>query len=407
MKGYVLFFIFGAIILSERASAQNYIRVDGYRELRSLIRSDKEKVGNFILQNQTDSIRKYFDVYYLVSDMPVNDAVSFYSYRERALINFFLDDSNQIWRDIDDDAHYFSYQMRVPVTANIIIPELTTLMSEFWIEFAKNKLEGNPAQNDKEELLLLYLKRIINDLVGFPHSELFSQDSINVSARNILSTMDPIKSRRAFVLDHILYEFEDTSFGLGFSLLPFGYSSFNTGLSEVFESGYSFNFDSELQFKRFALNLSVFATRSEIQKDVLLDELLWSTEGDASVVGFSGNIGYAIVDNRRLRIAPMAGINLTRATYIFADSTYSDNGEAFVQPHFGLTMDAKFRLKSRPDGIFATTGYHPRSERDCIYIRLYAGHLPVGLSNAFGNRGSITQVGLGVGYFLGWTRLRE
>jgi hypothetical protein len=407
MKRLILIFILGLMILSEQASSQTYVRVDDYRELRDQMRIEKEKVRNFILQNESDSIKKYFDVYYLVSGRAVSDAISFFSYREKTLINFFLDDSNQIFRDIDDDKHYFTYQYRVPASANVIIPDLTDIMSGFWVEFAQRKTDGSLAKNDKEEYLRLYLKRVINDLTGFPQIETFSQDSINASARNIIETMDAIDSRGKFLVNHILYELENSDFGVGFSFLPFGFRSFNTGLADVFENSYCFIMDMDFVYKRLTLNSSISISKSPLRKEVLLNDFLWSSDGSAYIMGISGSLGYMVLNTNRLKITPMVGVNHTRVTYSFADSTYSDNSEVFVQPHFGITMDAKFRIKSWRRDLFSSEGYHPRSDQDCLYIRFYAGHFPNGFSNAFGESGSVTHLSLGVGYYMGYTRLKR
>lgn len=394
------------ILLVQSATAQVYVRVDNYRELRDQMIKEKEKVRNFILRNESDSIKKYFDVYYLVSGRAVSDAIPFFSHREETLINFYLDDSNQIFRDIDDNTHYFTIQCRVPASANIIIPDLTDIMSPFWVEFARKSTEGSLAKNDKEEYLRLYLKRAINELTGFPSSQTFSQDSINASVRRIIETMDAIDSRRKFLVDHILYELESSDFGFGFSFLPAGFRSFNGGLADIFENSYSFIMDIDLVYKRLALNSSISMSNSPLRREVLLDDFLWSSEGSARISGVSGSIGYMVINTSRLRITPMVGVNQTRVIYNFADSTYSDNSEVFVQPHFGVNLDVKFRIKPWRWDLFSSEGYHPGTDQDCFYIRLYAAHLPSGFSNTFGDRGSLNIIGIGLGYYQGWTRLR-
>ena len=147
-------------------------------------------------------------------------------------------------------------------------------------------------------------------------------------------------------------------------------------------------------------------SNSPLRREVLLDDFLWSSEGSARISGVSGSIGYMVINTSRLRITPMVGVNQTRVIYNFADSTYSDNSEVFVQPHFGVNLDVKFRIKPWRWDLFSSEGYHPGTDQDCFYIRLYAAHLSSGFSNTFGDRGSLNIIGIGLGYYQGWTRLR-
>ncbi|MCU0825420.1 MAG: hypothetical protein MUF77_12350 [Leptospira sp.] len=395
------------ILLIKTASSQTYIRVDDYRSLKIHAHNEKEKVKNFILTKEVDSVRKYFDLNYIVPDQPLDKVIPFFNNRERAFVNFFINDKSQLRSDIESNKHYFSPELNSNVDSNLSIADLTKNMMDFWITFSQEKIRIGVATNDQEELLLLYLRRIINDLVGFPEYFVFSQDSINTAARKIGLFMDPSDLRRDFISDHLIYETEYDGKGYSISFSPISYISFNSGLKSVFSNSYGLSFDVDLRYRQVMFNLGLSYRYSDIKRDVVRNDLLWQSDGRAFITGLTGSLGYSVLNTKRFTLTPLAGYSSMRITYSLADSTYSENAEDFLGPHIALLADLKLVKNQKSKAYSSNITRLEPAESSYFYIRLYAGHFPSGFSNAFEERGSVTYVSLGVGYFVGMTRPRR
>ena len=393
--------------ITEYTSAQTYVRVDDYRSLKIVAHGEKEKVKNFILTNELDSIRNYFDLSYIIPDAPLDKVIPFFNNRERAFVNFLINDKTQLRRDIENDRHYFSSELYLDPSGHLAISDLTQNMLDYWITFASERVSSSIPSDDQEELLLLYLKRATNDLVGFPYFTVFSQDSINIAARRIALLLDPVDLRRDFIINHIMYVEEYAGKGYGISLSPIGYTSFNSDLANVFSNSYSLSFDLDLRYRQLLFNLGLSYRYSDLKKDVTREDLLWQNDGTAFITGLTGSLGYSVLNTRRLTLTPMAGLNSMRITYSFEDSTYSDNAENFINPHIAVLADFKL-LKNRKSKLNSSniSSLEP-DQSSYFFIRFYAGHFPNGFSNAFGESGSVTHLSLGVGYYFGKTRLRK
>ena len=160
-------------------------------------------------------------------------------------------------------------------------------------------------------------------------------------------------------------EFENRSFGYALHA-GLGAGSFTGSIGEHFSPTFNFMFGFDLAYKKSILYLNGTLAGSKVRKDYIADES-WYKNQSVGVAIIDVSYGYALLDNRKLRLAPFVGLGITELSRGNKDN--KDDTQSLVDCNaiFGLNADYKLRTRIK----FAPNYLGKEKVETSIRARLY------------------------------------
>lgn len=257
---------------------------------------------------------------------------------------------------------------------------------------AKLESEIRAADLNREttEFLLLNLKNLTMDPVKNP----FAQDTINAGADAFISKY-PESNYIDFARTSIRYKLVPKKWGMAFEFFS-GYSLFNGTLSDNYTNNVPIGVSFDIAYKNAVLYLRDYIGFNKSKTDV--DYSLGTFEKGSRTMVFlpEASLGYAVLDNNLLKIAPFAGIGAmdigptTAATEKIPE--LSEATLEFTTTYMaGINFDIKLGKKKTP-------AYSPKSSYGFIRIR-YAYNMPQFENDYPGMCGNMHYFTIGFGGF--------
>lgn len=196
-----------------------------------------------------------------------------------------------------------------------------------------------------------------------------------------------------FQPDHKIPEFETRNFGYAMHA-GFGSGFFTGSLGEHFAPTFNFMYGFDFAYKKSIFYLNGTLAGDKVRKDYIFAES-WYEGQRANVTIIDVSYGYALIDNKKIKFSPFAGLGITEFT---GKNKNDKKGEPRIVDYnmiFGINIDYKIRtrLKLVPNHYFGVKEKVETSVRARLYITRakyyedlqgYSINLTIGLCG-FGN----------------------
>lgn len=206
----------------------------------------------------------------------------------------------------------------------------------------ENDLLAGDLQATEEDFLLLYLEYLLADSED-AHRE---QARINNLADTFL-TKHPNSTYENYVRENLRFRYVRTKWGLAFEFFS-GYGLLTGELSEEFQNSIPMGIAFDVEYNDFTLYLRNYIGFSFTKKERPYNGGVWEEDSQVRVYLPEASLGYAVIDNSRIKLSPFAGIASTSISPTEVDidrePDVEEAGLDFTTTYMaGLNLD--FKLK--------------------------------------------------------------
>lgn len=160
-------------------------------------------------------------------------------------------------------------------------------------------------KDEDYDFLLLYLKFLLTD----PAEPEREQNRINQLANVFLSTYPNSKYEKV-IRNNIRYVLVPSRWGADFEFFT-GYGYFTDALSDHYQNNIPIGIAFDFEYDKFTLFLRNYIGFSFTRKDRPFNGGVWKEDSQVRVYLPEASLGYAVVNSRKLKISPFAGIGST------------------------------------------------------------------------------------------------
>lgn len=171
-----------------------------------------------------------------------------------------------------------------------------------------------------------------------------SLDSMNVSADRFLQRF-PKSPYEAFVRQNIRYVFKPSKWGFAAEFFS-GYGAFKDALAKSFKNNVPIGVAFDVSYKRFILYLRDYIGFSKTRDTLRFKSGVWQKDAQVRVFLPEASIGYVLLDNRFIKLAPFAGMTTASISPTEYDrnqlAEYDGVGLDFTRSYtLGVNLDVK------------------------------------------------------------------
>lgn len=247
---------------------------------------------------------------YLVEELDDKDYQALYI-PEYWFILYWTQEYDELLRNVrlhNNTPNSFQQRNRLSPMRDLLYTELreksanSSLLLEMFIE----KSELDTADKQFASMFLKYL------IMGEEGDQNITQENLNIYANDFLKQY-PQSDYGDFVKKYIHNKQTQRNWAAGFDISG-GYTALTENLGKSFNSGGNLSLGGDIYYKRVNLNFQITSTFSKNRTEKTLpeyDDLVWKDRAKISASSVDFALGYALIDNRYLNIAPFAGIGGT------------------------------------------------------------------------------------------------
>lgn len=137
--------------------------------------------------------------------------------------------------------------------------------------------------------------------------------------------------------------FENRNFGYGMNA-GFGTGLFTGSLGKHFGPTFNLIFGFDLAYKKSMFYLSGTVGVNKVRKDYISD-ISWHEGQRTNVAIVDISYGYPLIDNKRIKLSPFAGLGITEISEVSINDTENEVRMVHYNMIFGINTD--FKLKTR------------------------------------------------------------
>jgi hypothetical protein len=254
---------------------------------------------------------------------------------ERLYIKYLAADYAWVLQEID--------RLAAPVTASVTAPPANVILRDYHYNYYPYGTEDNLYNNltdhmvlqfhtvrariaederlgrQQADLLQLYLRFYLPATAG----KAFSADSVYKEAKKFLKQY-PNSPYKDFVRRKIIYPVEEAPVKIGLGLQG-GYLNNSEALQSILRNTASFGAVMHVCYKELIFSVQVKVMSSNLPKDIPVNNVLWKSEFDYTYIMGDLNMGYLLVNNKRLWLYPYVGAGLSNLAP--SDKDAKDNPE--------------------------------------------------------------------------------
>ncbi len=157
--------------------------------------------------------------------------------------------------------------------------------------------------SDQHRDILLLHSRL---MVAKEHNPFINQDTLNYYADQFLDDY-PESPYENFVRHFIRYKYYPSDWGFGFEFLS-GFGLFTGRLNDHFRDNIPIGVAFDVEYRDLCLYLRDYIGFSKTKTDLSFNDVEWKNMSSARVFLPEASLGYVILENDKLKIAPFAGI---------------------------------------------------------------------------------------------------
>ncbi len=268
----------------------------------------------------------------------------------------------------------------------------TKLIEKSWEELImlEYNIDSSELDPQAKDFLLLHLNFMVS---GEPLMRL-SQEEVNKMADLYLET-HPESPYEDYLRNNIRYRYAPSKWAFGFEFFS-GFGMFTGELSEQYSNSVLLGFDFDVEYKKFTLFLRGHIGIGKLKKDKEFSSGIWE-EGSAANIGIpEASIGYAVVENDKIKLSPFLGIGGIEITAPQNDlDKRPELDEAGVSFSAAYTLGLNMNIKLGWDASSYQL-YHVPKDKSYWFLRVRYGYtLPQ--INQVGHNGNFHHITIGIG----------
>jgi hypothetical protein len=169
----------------------------------------------------------------------------------------------------------------------------------------KWEIERSNLSSADQDFLLLFLEYLLSN----PEDPQNEQERINNLADNFIAK-HPESNYVGYIKENIRFRYVSSNWGLAFEFFS-GYGLFTGNLSENFKNNVPMGVAFDVEYKKWTLYLRNYIGFSSNIEDRSFNGGVWEKDKQVRIYLPEASLGYTVVDNKRLKISPFAGIAST------------------------------------------------------------------------------------------------
>ncbi|MFW5820873.1 MAG: hypothetical protein ACOCWA_06260, partial [Bacteroidota bacterium] len=301
-SGIILTFYFLFLLLSESFAQQDSLReeiINYTNKKEKMISNGRRLMLDSFLEGDILKMKEVKD--YLVSLENENYAV-FHPF-EYWMVLYWTQDFPELLEDIRDfdSTSIIAYQHKLKPSKDMLsdkLMEQTVYSFDQILRFIKS----TELSAQKRDILMLHSRF----MVASENNPFINQDTLNYYADLFLEDY-PGSPYEEFVRHYIRYKYYPSDWGFGFEFLS-GYGLFTGSLNDQFRNNIPIGIAFDVEYKNLCLYLRDYIGFSKTKKDLYFNDGLWEKKSSSRVFLPEASLGYVIMDNEKLKIAPFSGI---------------------------------------------------------------------------------------------------
>lgn len=237
---------------------------------------------------------------------------------------------------------------------------LTAIKNQVFVVDTDIRLQiTNSDKSAEEKAFLILLFRWVCFANG---QSALNREIINQEAQAFLNNY-PSSIYNNFTRKHILYELSTSNWKLEGDIFG-GYACLSNMLKKNFNNVGTFGFTLGLGYKKWELLLRDELGFSRTKMPITLNQVTWAKKSAVQFVNGEIGLGYTVIENKRLKITPFAGVGFISFSPTGADvqknPTY-ENLDFTASPSYnaGVNFDLKLWDKTRSSyaGLFSENAF--------------------------------------------------
>lgn len=122
-----------------------------------------------------------------------------------------------------------------------------------------------------------------------------------------------------------------------------GHGIYNSNISKYFSNPYFIGINIDIHRKNFVIQVDDYIGFGKTKQTLTFsDQKEWKENKAALTFMFGGNLGYSIIDNKHIKLVPLAGINATLLSSTFLTTSENSENEPFL-PYYKIGFYIDFK----------------------------------------------------------------
>ncbi|MEJ8800463.1 hypothetical protein [Pontibacter sp. H249] len=313
---------------------------------------------------------------------------------ERWLIMYWTEDYQRLLQDAKDfsDEEVGAIYRKVVPQRDMLFDKMLERTRSSAVLMASNIAQTKLPQEQKDFLEM----HLFNTIAGDEY-KLVPQDTLNHMATSFLQRY-PVSPYANFTKQYVRYELKPAKWGFGFEFFS-GVGIFSGELKDKFNTNVPIGVAFDVSYKNWVLYLRDYIGFNSTKEALPFKSGVWEKDERATVFLPEASIGYVLVDEQRIKLAPFAGIagmDITPPTGVVEKNPdYEDLGLKFTTTY---TLGANLDLKMGRSGKVRMVSQGP--EESFWFVRLrYAFNSPQFYKKYDGFGGGMHYLTVGIGGF--------
>jgi hypothetical protein len=359
MKTRIILFIMAVFttnnLFGQTNSLINEIVLYKDEKADTILKGRKLTLSKFI-ENDTGKVSELLEY---LQTQENDDYLVFYP-EEKWLLYYWLQHYQQILKGVQDfNANNLSkMRMQIKPEMDLMLIKIKEKLLQQRQQIKQQIVQSELTETEKK-FLALHFDYL---LASFDHNEI-TQDSLNFSSNKYLRD-HPHSIYDTFVRTYILYQFVPSKLGIAYEFFS-GYGVFTDKLEKNFNNNVPIGVAFDFCYKSFAVYLRNYIGLSKTKDSILFSNVVWRKDAPARVFLPEASLGFAVIDNTFLKLAPFVGIASASVSPTDYERKkipeYENIGLTFTTAYtLGLNLDLKLKAKdnrSYPSYTFIRTRY--------------------------------------------------
>lgn len=398
-KTLFLFFVLvcmGASNTYAQESVKNEIL--NYKDtVATMITNGRKLMTEKVLRGDVAKVKQIKD--YLEANVANNEYMIFYPSEYQLILYRTMEYNRLLYMISHEDSVLKSAKRQVRPETDLLYRKVYNTSYDMKQELRYQVTSSTLPEADKD-FLLLNLEYTLLKMNG----GMAKKDTLNKKADAYLAKY-PGNSHEAYVKKNMRNEYTTSPWGIGFEFFS-GYGRFTGNVANSYSGMVPVGVAFDIQYRSFVLYLRDFIGIGKTKQDIPYSAGIWPRHSQANTYLPEASIGYVVMEDKRLKIAPFAGISSTAISSTTHDEkiqpALEDAGLGFSMT-YTVGLNAEFNLGS-PKGNTAASA----KEKNNWFVRVrYAFNMPRFEQTNPGFSGNLHYITVGIGGFASAARKRK
>ena len=351
-----------------------------------LIPKGRKLLMDKFLEGDIEKVKRLKD--YLLKEAQNEDYVALYP-GEQWMIMYWTGEHEQLKEAI------LQFTPEPPETyQRKIFPEedllYTKLLERSWenLPMLEDKILNSHLELQAVDFLLLHLNFMVS---GEPLMKL-SPDNVNSMATLYLETY-PDSPYETFIRTNIRYKYEPSKWGIGIEFFS-GFGMFTGELSEMYHNHGVLGVGFDIEYHKFTLYLRNYIGFANTKQDREIAGVLWTKGSPAQMFFPDASLGYAVVENDKIKISPFAGVggaSIGPGSLELEERPELEALEVGFSPSYTLGLNLNIKMG------WDTSIISMNDDKSYWFIRIRYGYTMPQFGNYSLHNGNVHQLTIGMG----------